>query len=193
MELHVTSSRKNSRVFRFHVFYPSRSTHQPSTTTHLLPPTVVRTITSTMIGDAAAVGIGAAAGALCRHQIGNIASRKIAEDPTRFGSFTGWHTCGINVCGSLLLGFVAGLPNTTEVQSANNAGLVEGLSSRTRLMAGVGFCGSFTTFSTYSVDAVGMLSNGQMTRALSYVAANNIGSITAAYSGFNLAKRLVMR
>ncbi|EED94109.1 predicted protein, partial [Thalassiosira pseudonana CCMP1335] len=99
----------------------------------------------------------------------------------------------INVCGSLLLGFVAGLPNTTEVQSANNAGLVKGLSSRTRLMAGVGFCGSFTTFSTYSVDAVGMLSNGQMTRALSYVAANNIGSITAAYAGFNLAKRLVMR
>ena len=62
---------------------------------------------------------------------------------------------------------------------------------RGRLMAGVGFCGSFTTFSTFSVDIVGMLGKGEMARALSYMAVNNVGGVAAAFTGFTLAKRLI--
>eukprot|EP00578_Thalassiosira_sp_NH16_P025185 CAMPEP_0181088918 /NCGR_PEP_ID=MMETSP1071-20121207/7032_1 /TAXON_ID=35127 /ORGANISM="Thalassiosira sp., Strain NH16" /LENGTH=69 /DNA_ID=CAMNT_0023170845 /DNA_START=383 /DNA_END=592 /DNA_ORIENTATION=+ len=68
-----------------------------------------------------------------------------------------------------------------------------GITARTRLMAGVGFCGSFTTFSTFSVDVVNMLGKGEMTRACSYVAANNAGGILMAFAGFNMAKRILGR
>jgi fluoride ion exporter CrcB/FEX len=49
---------------------------------------------------------------------------------------------------------------------------------------------SFTTFSTFSVDVVGWLSEGKTTKAISYVATNNIGGIVAAGVGMALVKRL---
>ena len=66
-----------------------------------------------------------------------------------------------------------------------------GITARTRLMAGVGFCGSFTTFSTFSVDVVGMLGKGEMARAFSYMLLNNAGGAGAAFAGFSIARRLV--
>jgi CrcB protein len=142
-----------------------------------------------MLGDTAAIGIGAVAGAICRYQIGNIAAAKIARDPKRLSFISGWHTAGINVCGSLILGFLAGVPITSTTMS-NGDQLIKGISPRTRLCVGVGFCGSFTTFSTYSVDIIGFLGRGEALRAISYIAANNIGGIGAAYTGFKVAKRI---
>jgi CrcB protein len=54
----------------------------------------------------------------------------------------------------------------------------------------VGFCGSFTTFSTYSVDVIGFFSKGEKCRAMTYIAVNNIGGIGAAYLGFKVARRM---
>lgn len=56
-------------------------------------------------------------------------------------------------------------------------------------MLGVGFCGSFTTFSTYSVDVVNWLAEGKTHRALSYIATNNVGGILAAGCGMALVKK----
>ena len=145
-----------------------------------------------MLADSAAIGIGAVAGALCRHEIGNFATRSIAENPKRLDFLSGWHTCGINICGSLVLGFLAGVPtiNPTATSNSNGDKLMKGISPRTRYCMGVGFCGSFTTFSTYSVDVVGFLGRGETLRAFSYIAANNIGAISAAYTGFKIARRI---
>ena len=150
-----------------------------------------------MLGDTAAVGIGAVAGALCRYEIGNFAARKMAQDPKRLSFLSGWHTAGINVCGSLILGFLAGVPNVISDAVSTSADMnsggdrfAKGISHRTRLCAGVGFCGSFTTFSTYSIDVVGLLGKGETLRAFSYIAANNIGGIGAAYAGFKVARRI---
>ncbi|KAL3776975.1 hypothetical protein HJC23_003199 [Cyclotella cryptica] len=148
-----------------------------------------------MIGDTAAVGIGAVVGALCRHEIGKIAHRKIAQDPKRW-SYLNWHTACINICGSHILGFLAGIPIATPVRDSSPNSLksdrfIQSISPRTRLLAAVGFCGSFTTFSTYSVEVLGFLSKGETLRAISYIAANNIGGIGAAYAGFNVAKRII--
>lgn len=149
-----------------------------------------------MLGDAAAVGVGAVAGALCRYQIGNIAIRKIAQDTNRLSFLSGWHTAGINVCGSLVLGFLSGVPNASCTTVSNSSSMngdqlfVKGISPRLRLCMGVGFCGSFTTFSTFSVDIIGFLGKGEMVKAFSYIAVNNIGCIGAAYAGFNVARRM---
>jgi fluoride ion exporter CrcB/FEX len=65
-----------------------------------------------------------------------------------------------------------------------------GLTPRARLLLGVGFCGSFTTYSTYSVDVANWVSQGRHWRALSYVLANNVGSIAAAAAGMALVRKL---
>jgi hypothetical protein len=57
-------------------------------------------------------------------------------------NFKPWGIAGVNIFGSFLLGAVT-------VSSA--------LSPTMKLMLGTGFCGAYTTFSTYSVDVVGGL------------------------------------
>ena len=148
-----------------------------------------KTQLSAMIVDMAAVGAGAVAGAISRYQLGNIATRIIAEDK-RLSPLTGWHTAAINIFGSFILGSLAGIP-TIDASTAKQD--LRGISPRMRLMAGVGFCGSFTTFSTFSVDIMGMLQNGKFVRAISYATANNVGGIAAAFAGFNLAKRMIKK
>jgi CrcB protein len=138
-----------------------------------------------LVSDAAAVGVGAVCGALCRHQIGRLAAERIAADPKKYGQWTGWHTAGINVLGSFCLGGIAGSPVVVATTTAKSPGL----SPRMKLMLGVGFCGSFTTFSTYSVDVVQWLTNGQATKAVSYVMANNVGGVAAAAAGMSIAKK----
>jgi len=137
----------------------------------------------------AAVGAGAVAGAISRYQIGNIATRIIAEDK-RLSGLTGWHTAAINIFGSFILGSLAGTPTLDASTTKPDA---KGISPRMRLMAGVGFCGSFTTFSTFSVDIVGMLNSGKFVRAITYATANNVGGIAAAFAGFNMAKRMIKK
>lgn len=161
------------------------------------------------VADAAAVGAGAVCGALCRHQIGQSVTKHIAKDPERFGHLTGWHTAGINVVGSFVLGGIFAAPVVTATEGAPAAATKAaatsavapskvpinvasfGLTARTKLMAGVGFCGSFTTFSTYSVDIVNMIGRGEAARALGFVAANNIGGVGAAAAGMLLVRKLI--
>jgi CrcB protein len=133
--------------------------------------------------DAAAVGVGAVCGALCRHQIGRVAAERIAADPKRYGPWTGWHTAGINIFGSFLLGGIVGSPISTPQRAV-------GLSPRAKLLLGVGFCGSFTTFSTFSVDALSWIARGELAKATSYVMANNVCGIAAAASGLVIAKKI---
>lgn len=142
-----------------------------------------------MIADMAAVGAGAVAGAISRYQLGNIATRIIAED-NRLSHLTGWHTAAINIFGSFILGSLAGIP-TIDTSTAKQE--VRGISPRVRLMAGVGFCGSFTTFSTFSVDILNMLNSGKFVRAITYATTNNVGGIAAAFAGFNMAKRMIKK
>jgi len=59
-----------------------------------------------------------------------------------------------------------------------------------KLLLGVGFCGSFTTFSTFSVDVVNMIGRGEMLKATTYVMTNNIGGVCAAAAGMMAAKKI---
>ena len=93
--------------------------------------------------DAAAVGMGAICGALCRHQIGRLAAERVAADPKGFGRFAGWHTAGINIGGSFILGGIAAAPVASPPTSKNQiTWSLSGLSPRMKLLLGVGFCGS---------------------------------------------------
>ena len=169
--------------------------------------------------------VGAFFGALARYQVGRVAAEYIAHDPNRWNKFTGWHTAGINIGGSFLLGGIAACPTTTATTTTTTTTTVKlpqrklstkmlprpftrtpttattsqfhnylpkvSLSPRTKLMLGVGFCGSYTTFSTYSVDVVNWLLQGETKKALTYVATNNIGGIVAAATGMILVKKFL--
>ena len=119
------------------------------------------------------VALGAVAGALLRWKIQSTVS---SVDP----KFTRYSTLGINAAGSLILGAVAGLGTT--------------IASPITLAVGVGFCGSFTTFSTYAVDVVKLLStqssNGVGEGILLIVATNALCICSAALS-FILTKKQI--
>jgi len=151
--------------------------------------------------DVAALGVGAFFGALSRYQAGKIATDFIATDPKRFGKLTGWHTAGLNISGSFLLGMIYAMPSV-DVDKINRlqTGITnkrleqfQGLTPRAKLMLGVGFCGSFTTFSTFSFDVVTWLAEGKTFRALAYVATNNVCSIAGAGLGMMVVKKLLRK
>ena len=100
-----------------------------------------------MIRELIAVGIGGAAGSIARYAL----SYGLLSGCTPFGFPAG--TFAVNAVGSLLIGI-----------------LLEGLSSSaTACLLVVGFCGGFTTFSTFSADAVRLLRAGDYGPAASYV------------------------
>ena len=139
--------------------------------------------------DAVAIGLGAFAGAISRYQAGRLAAEYIASDPKRFGHLTGWHTAAINISGSFVLGGVTGTPLISRTTKSGVNGNI-GLSPRAKLMFGVGFCGSFTTFSTYSVDVVNWITQGKLGKAAAYVMTNNVGCVLAAAAGLVVVKKL---
>ena len=77
----------------------------------------------------------------------------------------------VNVVGSLLLGFLVALPADGVVL----AGL------------GTGFCGALTTYSTFSLDTLGLVEEGEHRKALLNVASSLALGLAAAYVGFGLA------
>jgi CrcB protein len=86
-----------------------------------------------------------------------------------------WSTVGINIIGSFLLGLLV-------AEHWFGRDLREGL--------GVGFLGGFTTFSTFSVQAVLEVDGGRPGAALAYVLASVIGGIAAATGGYMLGRTL---
>lgn len=152
--------------------------------------------------NATAVAVGAVFGALSRYQVGEMAGAWIAKDPVKRAHLQGLHTAGINIAGSFALGSLAGIPTfttaTTTTSSSSTTATVskktpqllnqlQGISPRTKLLLGVGFCGSFTTFSTFSVDVAKWMAEGQLGKAGGYVLANNVGGIVAAAAGMSVS------
>lgn len=55
----------------------------------------------------------------------------------------------------------------------------------------VGFLGSFSTFSAFSIETVLLIENGQIVTAMSYVLASFIGGIAVGLFGFYCGRKLV--
>lgn len=110
------------------------------------------------------VAVGGLLGVLARYGIGRM---------TLHHESLLWSTVAINVAGSFLLGLLV-------AEHWFGRDVREGL--------GVGFLGGFTTFSTFSVQAVLEVEAGESGRALAYVMASVLGGLLAAAAGYRLGR-----
>ncbi len=103
-----------------------------------------------------AVALGGALGAVVRYGA-YLLTMRYYEGPAPIATWT------VNLLGCLLIGFMA-----PAVQHL-------GFSPNTKLLLLVGFLGSFTTFSTFSLESVVLWENGR----LGLVLINTVGSVVA--------------
>ncbi len=123
------------------------------------------------------VAIGSAVGGNLRYWLG-----RWIENQQWPGGLP-WGTLLVNIIGSLLLGFVGTL-------------LLERLEPSSRqwyLLLGTGFCGGFTTFSTFEWETYKLLRDGAWPAALAYVAGSVLLAFAALLAGVMLATWLLPR
>lgn len=90
-----------------------------------------------------------------------------------------WATLTVNVAGSTLIGVIAAWAV---------AGGRPPLSEPLRLFLMVGVLGGFTTFSSFSLETLLLVENGQLLRAASYVAGSVALCLGGVFLGFFLAR-----
>jgi len=84
-----------------------------------------------------------------------------------------WATFGINVVGSLLLGILF-------VVARDRPAML--------LLLGAGFCGGFTTFSTFSLEALNLLESGRWVEAAAYAQGSVIAGLMGVWLGVQIGK-----
>jgi len=114
------------------------------------------------------VAAGSALGGVCRYFVSTLLNA-----PTGFP----WGTLAVNVAGSLLLGLISGW-------LAHASGDV----ATVRAFAVLGFCGGFTTFSTFSNEAFRMLESSQWPMFAAYVGTSLLAGIGAVLLGYAISR-----
>ena len=111
-----------------------------------------------------AVAVGGLVGAPSRYLLDRaISGRTQTNRP--------WGTFVINLTGSLLLGFLTGTTMTGHLSEVGKA------------LLGTGFCGAYTTFSTFSFESVRLLEDGRIVDAAGNVVMSVAVGLAAAAAG----------
>ena len=118
-----------------------------------------------------AIALGGAAGTVARYLLSLGMQRTSNEFP--FGTFL------INVTGSFLIGMLARVLSTPGSNPVLRAALT------------IGFCGGFTTFSTFSAEFVNLVEQGRALRAIVYVVASVTVGVSATLFGLFVGNRIV--
>lgn len=111
------------------------------------------------------VAVGGALGAMCRAMVSYWLR----------GGFP-WATLTVNVVGSLVIGMALG--SIVGKEPAPHA---------IRFLLATGFCGAFTTFSTFSYETLAMLEQQRWMAGLGNIALNVLLCLAATFIGIKLA------
>jgi fluoride exporter len=87
-----------------------------------------------------------------------------------------------NIAGSLVMGFLAAV----FIYKYQHDGMVNLL----KPLILTGFLGGFTTFSSFSLDTLNLINNGEPIKAASYVILSVILAISFAFCGFLIGKNI---
>jgi CrcB protein len=119
------------------------------------------------------VALGGAVGSVARFLLGGLVQQRAG------GAFP-IGTLIINISGSLLLAFLM------DYALASPA-----ISREVRAMITTGFCGGYTTFSTFSYETAKLIQDGDYRRAGLYIGLSMVVSLAGAFAGFSLANELL--
>ena len=122
-----------------------------------------------------AIALGGSLGAISRYWVSTATYSWL-------GSNFPYGTLMVNVTGSLVMGFLT----VVLVQRFD-------VSDEVRLGLIVGFLGSFTTFSAFSIDIIHWIENGAVIKALVYILVSVIACVLGAWAGLISAKQLFLR
>ncbi len=118
------------------------------------------------------VAVGGAIGAISRYLVATFVQKTLAV------AFPAG-TMAVNVIGSFIIGLAFYYSINFWVHSPHLKALII-----------VGFLGAFTTFSSYSLDTVNLLMEGESLKALIYVIATNFLCFIATISGLWIARTI---
>jgi len=124
------------------------------------------------VKDLLAISVAAIVGANFRYLLSRLAAKE-------FGPVFPVGTLLINILGCFIVGFFV-IWTTERVL----------MDPRWRLFVVVGFCGSFTTFSSYAFETMAYFEQGQWGLMLTNVLGNNLLCLGAALGGMALARVL---
>ena len=96
------------------------------------------------------VGLGGALGAVCRYLLGQVIPK--------LGNGFPLATFAVNIVGCFAIGLIVGF-----------VGRHGSVDPRLVLFLQMGICGGFTTFSTFSLEALTLLENGRFTVGIFYI------------------------
>ena len=120
--------------------------------------------------EALIVGLGGFLGAIARYLLQNaIVNRFITIFPV--GTFS------INLIGSLIIGLIFGLSER-----------YQWMTQEWRLFLAIGFCGSFTTFSTFAFDNLQLLKDGNYSQLIWYTVLSFVFGVGLAWLGYSITK-----
>lgn len=117
-----------------------------------------------MLRNILLVAIGGAIGSVCRYLLSGI---NVASWP--------WGTFAVNILGSLFIGLFVRLVSK---------GIV---SPEIKLLLVTGFCGGFTTFSTFANESFSMMKAGDALQMALYLAASVVIGILAVWLGMDVS------
>lgn len=106
------------------------------------------------------VGAGGFLGSVCRYLVGLI--------PALHKGILPWQTMFVNIAGAFLIGVI--------MRTSERCG---GMNAHALLLLQVGFCGGFTTFSTFSAETFHLFANGKYGPAILLV----VLSVTLCLAG----------
>jgi len=119
-----------------------------------------------------AIAFGAAVGGVSRYYLS-------AAVQHRMGTTFPWGTLLINITGSLILGFIMYYALATPSVSVG-----------WRLMIAIGFCGAYTTFSSYAFETMYYFEQGHWLLFAANILANNVLCLAAVLAGVALARAI---
>lgn len=120
-----------------------------------------------MIRNLLLIALGGAVGSVLRYLVSSL------------NTLFPWGTFTVNILGSLLIGLLAGLVSK---------GM---LSPELKLLLVTGFCGGFTTFSTFANESFSMVKAGDILLTALYVGASVFVGVIAVWGGMILSNHVM--
>lgn len=116
-----------------------------------------------MIRNVLLVALGGALGSVLRYLLSGV------------NSSWPWGTFVVNVMGSLLIGLLVGFVSKGV------------LSPDMKLLLVTGFCGGFTTFSTFANESLGMMRAGDVMMSGLYICVSVVVGLLAVWAGLKMS------